>query len=338
MTGTSYTAIRQLNDIPLPVGFKDTLNRRGIQIEISKSERALLNYILTILQNVDPDILVGHNFLGFGLDVLLHRMKHHKIELNWSKLGRLRRKKWPKLQSGAGGMSESSWEEKQICSGRVVCDTYLTARDLIRSKNYSLQELASSQLGIQREELDSNNIPSMFWNAEDLCRLLLHTQKDAYYSMLLMLKLQVLPLTKQLTNLAGNLWNRTMCGARAERNEYLLLHEFHSGKYIVPDKSFGKQAPVNKDKDGDDDPNQDGNLMFLLILDDARRPGTTGRKKPAYSGGLVLEPKKGYYDKYVLLLDFNSLYPSIIQEYNICFTTVQRDATVWSLSFLTLDF
>lgn len=52
----------------------------------------------------------------------------------------------------------------------------------------------------------------------------------------LMFKLQVIPLSCQLTSLSGNLWSRTMRGGRAERIEYLLLHEFHKRKYLTPEK------------------------------------------------------------------------------------------------------
>jgi DNA polymerase Pol2 len=107
-----------------------------------------------------------------------------------------------------------------------------------------------------------------------------------------MFKLQILPLTKQLTNIAGNLWSSTLKSNRAARTEYLLLHEFHRLKYVVPEKHRGK------------------------------REENSGKAK--YAGGLVLDPKKGLYDTFILLLDFNSLYPSLIQEYNLCFTTVQE--------------
>lgn len=107
--------------------------------------------------------------------------------------------------------------------------------------------------------------------------------------------------------------------------EYLLLHEFHLRKFILPDKLSQKEkekeagkrkAPVHGDKvdpqpDGEDGDNPEATSDNAL--------GKKGKKGPAYLGGLVLEPKKGLYDKYILLLDFNSLYPSIIQVHSTSF-------------------
>ncbi|CAG8622841.1 65_t:CDS:10, partial [Paraglomus brasilianum] len=308
---TYFTVVRQLNNTPYPVGFHDNAQHLGIKLEITRTERSLLNYLIAIIHRVDPDVLVGHNFVGFDLDVLLHRMKELKID-GWSKLGRLRRTTWPKLQTGAGGMGDSTYMEKAIVSGRLMCDTYLNARDLIKSKNYTLTELASSQLKFKREDIEFSKINTYFQTSANLFHVIKHCESDAYLAAGLTFRLQILPLSKQLTNLAGNTWARTLIGGRAERNESLLLHEFHRNKYICPDKAYTNIKNKHSDFGVDD---HDQSIK------------KSGRRKPAYAGGLVLEPKKGFYDKFVLLLDFNSLYPSIIQEYNICFTTISRDGT-----------
>ena len=146
---------------------------------------------------------------------------------------------------------------------------------------------------------------------------LMHCEADTHFIAAIALKVQMLPLSKQLTTLAGNSWARTLSGTRAERNEYILLHEFHKNNYICPDKVFEKRKTKTEEEENEE--------------------GADQKKKDKYKGGLVFEPEKGLYDKYILVMDFNSLYPSIIQEFNICFTTVERTNSVCLTQQCSID-
>lgn len=144
-----------------------------------------------------------------------------------------------------------------------------------------------------------------------------HTIEEAYLTQELNFKFQILPLTKQLTIIAGNLWIKSLQNSRAERNEMLLIHEFNKKGYIWPDKYSSSLEKISTRNLHEFDEEND--------MGAGKKEDNKGnKKKKKYAGGLVLEPKSDLYEHIVLLLDFNSLYPSIIQEFNLCFTTVKR--------------
>ncbi|GLI66368.1 hypothetical protein VaNZ11_010151 [Volvox africanus] len=312
----------------------------GNMVVLQASERSLLTCLLAKLQALDADVLVGHNIAAFDLTTILTRMQHHKVPL-WSRIGRVKKTEFPRMTGGGhtfGGGAGAG--VMSTIAGRLLCDTYLSARELVKSVDFTLSTLAANLLGQTRSDPLAGmavaagvggDVAACFTTPNGVLQLLRHGESDAWLALGIMFHLSVLPLTKQLSVLSGQLWSRTLAGQRAQRIEMLLLHEFHSRKFITPDKQTYKdkqrkqQAEADAEEDGGgggDDDGEDGG------------GGKKGGKKgaaaaaksngPKYSGGLVLEPKKGLYDKIVIILDFNSLYPSIIQEYNICFTTVQR--------------
>jgi DNA polymerase alpha subunit A len=91
-----------------------------------------------------------------------------------------------------------------------MVDTYVSSKELIRETNYELGNLAQKQLKTPRQEFDEDLLPEFYLKSERLLKLVEHTETDTYLTFKLMMHLNILPLTKQLTSIAGNLWFRSL--------------------------------------------------------------------------------------------------------------------------------
>lgn len=153
--------------------------------------------------------------------------------------------------------------------GIMHCDVFIFAQNVTKGKDYTLQELCTN-LNIPYKKY-TNEIENLYHSNDTIYKI--------YQS------LDIFELSKQIGEVCGCLMQKVLNNNRAERIEYLLMHELYEGNCLFPEKS-------------------------------KRTADYT------YTGGLVLTPAIGFYETLVLLLDFNSLYPSIIQEFNICFSTI----------------
>lgn len=268
-------------------------------VKIFENEQFMLNQFLINLHRIDPDIIVGHDFI-FDLDCILSRQSHFNDKINWSRLGRLRRTNFK--------VSKSQKDKSLITCGRLICDIKIMAKELIKAKSYELEELVGQVLKKERTNV-TTSVQDAYQNSRNLNNYLNHLLTDNRFILSIMYELNAIPLAFEITKIAGNLFSKTLMGGRSERNEYLLLHAFFDKNFIVPNKLVKKATTFHAEVVGDDE-----------VSGDAK-----SKRKAAYAGGLVLEPKVGFYENFILLMDFNSLYPSIIQEYNICFTTIKRN-------------
>lgn len=118
---------------------KEMAAYRGTRLFQQESERSLLGFLLTKLFLLDPDLIVGHDLYGFTLDTLMHRIEHYKVP-NWSRVGRLKRGNFLQIKGKSA--------DRQLICGRLVCDTMISARELIRARSYDLDTLAKQVLKV----------------------------------------------------------------------------------------------------------------------------------------------------------------------------------------------
>ena len=85
---------------------------------------------------------------------------------------------------------------------------------MITSTTWSLTEMCASHLKLERQDIDPDDtiqyLDGSLPSPMEILTFVRHCEADAHFQMAIASKVQILPLTKQLTNLAGNSW-RVLC-------------------------------------------------------------------------------------------------------------------------------
>src|SRR3569833_613665 len=256
-------------------------------LEFEKEEQMLIEW-RNFLAEVDPDIITGYNIANFDFPYLLDRAKHLKVRgfEYWSRI--------PTKKSEVENTNFSSKQmgnrdtKKTNTNGRLQLDLLQLIQRDHQLRSYTLNSVSSHFLGEQKEDVHHTMITELFnGTPESRRRLALYCLKDAYLPQRLIEKLSCLENYTEMARVTGVPFN-------------FLLSRGQQVKFIS--QLFRKS------------------LEQQLVIPDMKPPQGAGNEQ--YEGATVIEPSRGYYDVPIATLDFASLYPSIMQAHNLCYTTL----------------
>ena len=259
--------------------------------EFNTEEKMLLAW-RDFLEKVDPDVIIGYNIANFDFPYLLDRAKHLKCT-KFPYFTRLHN-----LQSQA---KDQSFSSKQMgnreskatnTNGRLQLDLLQLVQRDHQLRSYTLNSVCAHFLGEQKEDVHHTMITELFnGTPESRRRLAVYCLKDAYLPQRLMDKLMCLINYTEMARVTGIPFM------------YLLAR----GQQVKFISQLFRKA-----------------LEQHLVIPNIR----TDTSDEQYEGATVIEPSRGFYDVPVATLDFASLYPSIIQAHNLCYTTLLNRTAV----------
>ncbi len=197
------------------------------------------------------------------------------------------------------GRDGNSWYIRKIVSrtdvsitGRVVVDLLPIIRSSYSLKQYTLRNASAELLKMEKYDVDPKEIESLWAeDGEGLRRFISYSRRDAVLAMHMLLDLRLMDKYIALSRASGSLLQDIVNGGQSGMVENLLMRRFRERGRVVPPKPDAE-------------------------VSDERHVENEGLK-----GGAVLVPEKGLVED-VVILDYKSLYPTIMMAHNLCYTTV----------------
>lgn len=262
---------------------------KGIRLDGVKcigcdDEVQLINEMASVIREEDPNIITGYNIFGFDMGYILARMKLRLLPLPPMSRGKYGKTTTKKVNWSSSAYGQNVYDRIEV-SGRVFIDLMLFFRRMKLDK-YSLDFVSRKYLNDGKKDMSPETMFKYFRN-RDPKGLKLVAEYCIHDSVLTLLLFDKFFMWTEVCEMS-----RAMCCSIEDiytRGEQLKV----LNQIIFKCVERGVVLTKRKDK----------------VVDTFK-----------YEGAFVLEPTKGIFEG-CTVVDFQSLYPSVLISYNFCPST-----------------
>ncbi|MFX1465134.1 MAG: DNA polymerase domain-containing protein [Promethearchaeota archaeon] len=247
-----------------------------------KAEKKLLNEFFTLFREIQPDMVIGYNVDAFDFPYIIDRAG--KLKLSTKALSLL----------DNDTLRYSGRLRAHRMKGRVVCDIIKKIGKITTESGHrGLGDVAQKLLGTKKIEIKES--VGKLWakgvledDKKRLKSFIKYSEMDAILSYQLWWELELENIL-ELTRIVGFPPAEGMYATERNQGELELMRKCVQRNVLIPNSS---------------------------VPDETRQRQKMKETGDGLKGGMVIEPK-GTFFKDVVILDFRSLYPSIIISYNV---------------------
>lgn len=266
--------------------------KHGVDVTLVNSESEVLEVLLLKIREWDPDILAGYEIEMNSWGYLIHR--GYILNLNLlNSLSRVPMDKAVKHKDSKmnaedyemGDMGDYYSEVK--IPGRILLDVWRLMKSEIALTSYTFENIAYHVLHRRYQKHSFSHLTTMWTDPMKLWIVLDYFMDRVTTTIELLKQLDLIGRTCELAKLFGIQFYEVLSRGSQFRVESMMIRIAKRRNYVAVSPSVQQRAHM---------------------------------RAPEYIP-LILEPKSRFYADPVIVLDFQSLYPTIIIAYNYCFST-----------------
>lgn len=254
--------------------------------DVQSNEVNLFKSFLQVVTSEDPDFLIGYEVQKDSLGYLLKRAEVLKIPHFVRFLSRV-----PYGAQDARHMNDT-WGDRTHSGywipGRIILNLWRILRHQVNLHNYSVQKASAEVLKEPFPKYSKSTLQNLYLKLQQRDSLIDFLKRKCLVSLKLIDKLNIILKTAQMAQFICTDFFSVLTRGSQYRVEGVLLRIAKRKNFLLPSATKDQVKSQN-------------------ALEEI---------------SLTLEPQAKYYKKPVAVLDFRSLYPSIIISHNLCYTTI----------------